>query len=84
MSSYQRPFKLFYLAIMMTLNSSINTTQINNYRTKNLFSHLKNMLMIFMGTEREGGGGYAYCSLKLKFLHKIFGEIAQYDLFQLL
>ena len=35
-----------------------------------------------MGTERrEGeGGGYAYCSLKLKLLHKIFGEIAQYDL----
>ena len=43
------------------------------------------MLMIFMGTERrEGGEGYAYCSLKLKLLHKIFGEIAQYDLFQLL
>ena len=41
--------------------------------------------MIFMGTERgEGGGEYAYCSLKLKLLNKIFGEIAQYDLFQLL
>ena len=38
-----------------------------------------------MGTDRrEGGGGYAYCSLKLKLLHKIFGEIAQYDLFHLL
>ena len=67
---------------MMTFNSSINTTQMNNYGTKNLFSHLKkNMVMILIGTERrEGGGGYAYCSLKLKLPHKIFGEIAQYDL----
>ena len=42
------------------------------------------MLMIFMGTERREEGEYAYCRLKLKLLHKIFGEIAQYDLFQLL
>ena len=69
----------------MTLNISINTTQINSYGTKNLFSHLKKYVDDLHGDCKKGGrrGGYAYCSLKLKLLHKIFGEIAQYDLFQL-
>ena len=42
--------------------------------------------MIFMGTEiREGGGGVRSLQLKAKITpYKIFGEIAQYDLFQLL
>ena len=49
--------------------------------------------MILMGTERKfkdkigGAGGrpqgYSNCSLELKLLHKVFGEIAYYDLFLL-